>query len=140
MHRTCCRPMIRRPDWSWLSRTALRAIRCRRQRRRRLTAPLRLLRGLVGHKMGMVFLALVAVLAAGFALLERCGGRRRRQLGLPDLLDAAGAAVTSTTLPSPEKGAQFLLTFDGMAFLPFVTAAIVSSRIPGSPRPRPAPR
>ncbi len=47
------------------------------------------------------------------------------------LLDAAGAAVTDPSLPSAEKFAQFLLTFDGMAFLPLVTAAIVGSRIPG---------
>jgi Trk K+ transport system NAD-binding subunit len=104
-----------------------------RQRRRRLTAPLRLLRGLVGHKMGIAFLALTAVLAVGFGLLVSVatvgGGGNAVYL---TFLDAAGAAVTSTTLPAPEKWAQFLLTFDGMAFLPFVTAAIVSSRIPGS--------
>ena len=104
-----------------------------RQRRRRLTAPFRLLRGLVWRRMSLAFLALTAVLAVGFALLVSVatvgGGANALYL---TFLDAAGAAVTGTALPAPEKWAQFVLTFDGMAFLPFVTAAIVGSRIPGS--------
>ena len=104
-----------------------------RRRQRRLTAPLRLLRRLVWHRMGIAFLTLTAVLAVGFVLLISVpvvrGGGNALYL---TFLDAAGAAVTGTSVPTPEKWAQFLLTFDGMAFLPFVTAAIVSSRIPGS--------
>ena len=104
-----------------------------RRRQRRLTAPLRLLRGLVWHRMGIAFLVLTAVLAVGYVLLISVpavrGGGNALYL---TFLDAAGAAVTGTSVPTPEKWAQFLLTFDGMAFLPFVTAAIVSSRIPGS--------
>jgi Trk K+ transport system NAD-binding subunit len=101
-----------------------------RQRRRRLTAPLRLLRRVFGTKMGLAFIALVAVLGAGFALLEVSVGLSPMNSLYLTLLDAAGAAVTDPTLPSAEKVAQFLLTFDGLAFLPLVTAAIVSSRIP----------
>jgi Trk K+ transport system NAD-binding subunit len=101
-----------------------------RQRRRRLAAPLRLLRRVFGTKMGVVFIGLVAVLAAGFALLEVSVGLSPTNSLYLTLLDAAGAAVTGPALPSAEKVAQFLLTFDGMAFLPLVTAAIVSSRIP----------
>ena len=104
-----------------------------RRRQRRLTAPLRLLRRLVWHRIGIAFLTLTAVLAVGFVLLISVpvvrGGGNALYL---TFLDAAGAAVTGTSVPTPEKWAQFLLTFDGMAFLPFVTAAIVSSRIPGS--------
>jgi len=48
------------------------------------------------------------------------------------LLDSAGTAVTSTTLPFPVKIAQFLLTFDGLAVLPLITAAVVGARLTGS--------
>ena len=100
-----------------------------RQRRRRLTAPLRLLRWFVATKVGLVCLTLTAVLVAGFALLFGPRG-----LSLPTslyltVLDAAGAAQTGATVPTAEKVAQFLLTFDGMAILPLVTAAIVGARI-----------
>ena len=50
------------------------------------------------------------------------------------LLDGAGAAVSEPSLQAPEKWAQVLLTFDGMAFLPLVTATIVGARIPGARR------
>jgi Trk K+ transport system NAD-binding subunit len=103
-----------------------------RQRRRRLAAPLRLLRRTVGTKLGLVFVTLVAVLGAGFALLAGPVGFSPMTALYLTLLDAAGAAVTDPTLPSAEKFAQFLLTFDGMAFLPVVTAAIVGARIPGA--------
>jgi Trk K+ transport system NAD-binding subunit len=103
-----------------------------RQRRRRLAAPLRLMRRTVGTKLGLVFAALVAVLGVGFALLAGLVGFTPMTALYLTLLDAAGAAVTDPSLPSGEKFAQFLLTFDGMAFLPLVTAAIVGARIPGA--------
>jgi Trk K+ transport system NAD-binding subunit len=103
-----------------------------RQRRRRLTAPFRLLRRLVWHKMGFAFAALTAVLVLGFLLLTYLRHYAATTALYLTLLDSAGAAVTDPQLSSPEKWAQFLLTFDGMAFLPLVTAAIVSARIPGA--------
>jgi Trk K+ transport system NAD-binding subunit len=48
------------------------------------------------------------------------------------MLDAAGAALTGPGVKPIEKVAQFLLTFDGLAFLPLVTALIVSARLPGA--------
>ena len=69
------------------------------------------------------------MLAAGFALLTGPRGLRPLTALYLTLLDAAGAAQTGPGLPSAEKAAQFLLTFDGLAFLPLVTAAIVGSRI-----------
>jgi len=47
-------------------------------------------------------------------------------------MDAAGASVTTPVPHTPEEVAQLLLTFDGMAFLPLVTAAIVGARLTGS--------
>ena len=103
-----------------------------RQRRRRLTAPVRLLRRIVATKLGLVSVALAAVLAAGFVLLV--GPMKFAVLTslYLTLLDAAGAAVTGPGVPSAEKVAQFLLTFGGMTILPLVTAVIVGSRIPGA--------
>jgi Trk K+ transport system NAD-binding subunit len=110
-----------------------------RQRQRRLGAPLRLLRRLFWHKMGIAFAALIAVLGAGFALLAGSVGFSPMNALYLTFLDAAGAAVTDPGYTAPEKWAQFLLTFDGMAFLPLVTAAIVGARIQGSGARTPAP-
>ncbi|HEY2313211.1 MAG TPA: NAD-binding protein [Streptosporangiaceae bacterium] len=103
-----------------------------RQRRRRLVAPLRLMRRIFGTKLGLVFVALVAVMVAGFAFLIGPAGFPTLTALYLTLLDGAGAAMTGPGVPSAEKVAQFLLTFAGMAFLPLVTAVIVGSRIPGA--------
>jgi Trk K+ transport system NAD-binding subunit len=102
-----------------------------RQRQRRLTAPARVVRRVLWTKMGVAFATLSSVLVVGYALLAVAAGFSPMNALYLTFLDAAGAAVTETSLPTAEKWAQFLLTFDGMAFLPFVTAAIVSTRIPG---------
>jgi Trk K+ transport system NAD-binding subunit len=93
---------------------------------------LALARTLIWHRFGAAFLALFSVLVCGFILLATAGG-----FSVPDalyltFLDAAGAAVSDPGLSAPEKIAQFLLTFDGMAFLPVLTAAVVGARLTGS--------
>jgi Trk K+ transport system NAD-binding subunit len=100
-----------------------------RTRRRRLGAPLRAVRRLTRNRTAMVFAGLVGVLAVGFVLLAFAARISVVNSLYFTLLDAAGTAVTATTLPSSVKVAQFLLTFDGMAFLPVVTAAIVGARL-----------
>ncbi len=106
----------------------------RRQRRRPLRAVAHAARMLFGHKIGTVFAVLLGVLVAGFVLLATAGGFSPANALYLTFLDAAGTAVTSPRLSAPEKIAQFLLTFDGMAFLPLVTAAIVGARLTGSLR------
>ncbi len=110
-----------------------------RQRRR----PARLLadlpRLLFGHKLGAAFLALAGVLVIGFVLLATAGGFSLGNSLYLTFLDAAGAAVTDPRLSAPEKLAQFLLTFDGMAFLPVVTAAVVGARLTGTLHSKPRP-
>ena len=103
-----------------------------RQRRRRLRAALRAARRFFSTTMGLAFAVLTAILAVGFALLTV--GRHYPALTALYLtmLDAAGAALTGPHVKSVEKLAQFLLTFDGLAFLPVVTAAIVSARLPAA--------
>jgi Trk K+ transport system NAD-binding subunit len=106
----------------------------KRPRRRPLHVAARPLRTVFGHKLGAVFALLLAVLVAGFVLLATSGAYSWLDALYFTFLDAAGTAVTKTDLPPTVKVAQFLLTFDGMAFLPLVTAAIVGARLTGSLR------
>jgi Trk K+ transport system NAD-binding subunit len=110
-----------------------------RQRRRPLRAVADLPRLLFGYKLGFVFLALFGVLVAGFVLLATAGGYSPGNALYLTFLDAAGAALTNSRLSAPEKVAQFMLTFDGMAFLPVVTAAVVGARLTGSVRGKERP-
>jgi Trk K+ transport system NAD-binding subunit len=110
-----------------------------RPRRRPLRAVADLPRLLFGYKLGFVFLALFAVLVAGFVLLATAGGYSPGNALYLTFLDAAGAALTNSRLSAPEKVAQFMLTFDGMAFLPVVTAAVVGARLTGSLRGKERP-
>ena len=105
-----------------------------RQRRRPARATLNAARGLVWHRLGFAFLALFGVLVCGFVLLATAGGFSVTDAAYLTFLDAAGAAVSDPALSGPEKLAQVLLTFDGMAFLPVVTAAVVGARLTGSMR------
>jgi Trk K+ transport system NAD-binding subunit len=105
-----------------------------RERRNPLRAAARMTRSLFGHRIGAAFGALLGVLVLGFVLLATAG-----HISLPNalyltFLDAAGAAFTNPQLSTAEKVAQFLLTFDGLAFLPLVTAAVVGARLTGSVR------
>jgi Trk K+ transport system NAD-binding subunit len=92
------------------------------------------LRRLLWHKLGFAFAALFGVLVTGFALLATAGTYSVADAAYLTFLDAAGAAVSNATLSAPEKVAQVMLTFDGMAFLPVVTAAVVGARLTGSVR------
>jgi Trk K+ transport system NAD-binding subunit len=103
-----------------------------RQRRHPLGAAARMGRSLFGHRLGAAFAALIGVLVLGFILLATAGRFSTGNALYLTLLDAAGSAVTNPRLSTSEKVAQFLLTFDGLAFLPLVTAAVVGARITGS--------
>lgn len=106
-----------------------------RRRQRRLAAPLRLLRRAFGTQLGLVFAGLLVVLCAGFALLAANPVQPTSSLTFAlyqTLLDAAGDAVPASSpgdLPPGNELAQVLLTFDGLAFVPVVTAAFVGARI-----------
>ncbi len=110
-----------------------------RQRRNPLRAAARLLRMVFWHRLGLAFASLIAILGVGFALLAAAVRYPFGTALYLTFLDAAGAATTNPRLSSPEKIAQFLLTFDGMAFLPLVTAAVVGARLTGSVRGRERP-
>ncbi len=110
-----------------------------RPSRRPLRALARLPALLFGPKLGVVFLTLFAVLVGGFVLLVTAGGFAPGDAVYLTFLDAAGAAVSDPRLGTPEKVAQILLTFDGLAFLPVVTAAVVGARLTGSLRAKERP-
>jgi Trk K+ transport system NAD-binding subunit len=110
-----------------------------RPRRHPLRAAVRLLRMLFWHRIGAAFACLIAILVVGFTLLATAVHYSPATALYLTFLDAAGAAVTGPSVRSPEKIAQFLLTFDGMAFLPLVTAAVVGARLTGSVRSRERP-
>ena len=110
-----------------------------RQRRDPLRAAARLLRMLFWHRFGAAFGCLLAVLGVGFTLLATAVHYSPGNALYLTFLDTAGAAVSNPALSTPEKVAQFLLTFDGMAFLPLVTAAVVGARLTGSIRARDRP-
>ena len=97
-----------------------------------------LLRRLVWHKFGLVFTALLVVIGIGLALLATV-------YSLSDalyltLMDLTGSALTRSQDTPAEKVAQVMLTVDGMAFIPVITAIVVGARLTGSVRraPRPA--
>ena len=97
-----------------------------------------LLRRLVWHKYGLVFTALLTVIGVGLGLLATV-------YSLSDalyltLMDLTGSALTRSQDTSAEKVAQVMLTVDGMAFIPVITAIVVGARLTGSVRraPRPA--
>jgi Trk K+ transport system NAD-binding subunit len=99
----------------------------------------RMVRHLVWHKFGFAFMGLFAVLVAGLVLLIVGAGYSWANALYLTALDTAGAAVTNPALGGTEKVAQFILTFDGMAFVPFATAVIVGARLTGTFRDRPRP-
>ena len=110
-----------------------------RQRRRPLRAAADLGRHLLWNKIGFAFAALFAILVAGFVLLATAGHFSPANAAYLTGLDAAGAAVSSPRYPTAEKIAQILLTFDGLAFLPVLTALVVGARLTGSVRRKERP-
>jgi len=100
-----------------------------RARRARARAAAFRLRTMLGRRLGAVFAVLFAILIGGFVLLATAGNYAWPDALYLTLLDMAGAAGTNVGLSAPERFAQVMLTFDGMAFLPTVTAAIVGARL-----------
>jgi len=54
-------------------------------------------------------------------------------------MDLTGSAVTDPTRSTAEKVAQVLLTLDGVAFIPVITAIVVGARLTGRVRGAPRP-
>ena len=96
-----------------------------------------MLRRLVWHRFGLVFGILLAVAVAGFVLL-------RIHYAVVDALyltvmDMTGSAFTGPGVSGTEEVAQVLLTVDGMAVIPVITAIVVGARLTGRVRRAPRP-
>ena len=109
------------------------------RQRHPLRATAAVIRRLVWNRYGIVFGILLAVLLSGFGLLLFAGFSLANALYLA-FMDLTGSALTNPALGGPEKVSQLILTGDGMAMLPVVTALIVGARLTGSLRGEPRPR
>jgi Trk K+ transport system NAD-binding subunit len=108
------------------------------RRRDPVRATVGVLRRLVWHKFGLVFAALLSVIVVGFALLSSARYPFSSAVYLT-LMDLTGSALTNPALGGAEKISQVLLTIDGMAFIPVITALVVGARLTGSVRGAPRP-
>jgi Trk K+ transport system NAD-binding subunit len=97
-----------------------------------------MLRRLVWHKFGLVFTTLLAMAVAGFVLLRTVYPTVTALY--ETVMDMTGSAFTQSSTSAREKVAQVLLTVDGMAVIPVITAIVVGARLTGRVRraPRPA--
>jgi len=93
---------------------------------------------LLWNKFGLIFGVLLALALAGFSLLAAAGHAPADVIYL-GIMDMTGSALTNPADTAPEKVAQVLLTVDGMALLPLVTAIIVGARLTGTVRGVPRP-
>ncbi|HLH82866.1 MAG TPA: NAD-binding protein [Trebonia sp.] len=93
---------------------------------------------LAWNRFGAVFAVLLAAAVTGFCLLlTRYPASDALYLAV---MDMTGSALTQASLSGAEKWSQVILTADGMALIPLVTAIIVGARLTGSIRGRPRPR
>jgi Trk K+ transport system NAD-binding subunit len=109
------------------------------RQRHPMRGTLRMTRRLLWNKFGIIFAVLAAAALAGFILLATAGHAPGDVLYL-GVMDMTGSALTSTADAGPEKVAQVLLTADGMALLPLMTAIIVGARLTGRIRGEPRAR
>jgi Trk K+ transport system NAD-binding subunit len=110
-----------------------------RARRRPVRAVVMTVRRLLWNKLGFAFLALSGLLVAGFVLLITARGSSPGDSLYLTFMDAAGAANPAAPTDAAQKVGQLLLTFAGLAFIPVVTAAVVSARLTGSLQPADRP-
>jgi Trk K+ transport system NAD-binding subunit len=109
------------------------------RQRHPLRGSLRMTRRLLWNRFGIIFTVILASALAAFALLATAGHPLSDVLYL-GVMDMTGSALTATSDAGTEKVAQILLTVDGMALLPLITAIIVGARLTGRVRGEPRPR
>jgi Trk K+ transport system NAD-binding subunit len=94
---------------------------------------------LTWNKFAPVFGVLLAAVLTGYFLLLAAGYGMSNAFYL-GVMDLTGSALTNAKLGGPEKLSQVILTLDGMALIPLVTAIIVGARLTGKIRGAPRPR
>jgi Trk K+ transport system NAD-binding subunit len=110
------------------------------RRRRPVRSALGMAYRLVWNKYGLVFAILLGVVLAGFVLLLQIPKYSVANALYLAIMSLTGSALTDTTRQWPEKFSQVILTVDGMALIPVVTALIVGAQLTGSIRGEPRPR
>ncbi|HZZ56108.1 MAG TPA: NAD-binding protein, partial [Trebonia sp.] len=109
------------------------------RRRHPVRASAGMLWRLTWNKFALVFAVLLAAVIAGFCLLLVARYPVSNAVYLT-VMDMTGSALTNARLGGPEKISQMVLTVDGMALIPLVTAIIVGARLTGKIRGEPRPR
>ncbi len=109
-------------------------------RRHRLRAALAMAYRLAWNKYGIVFAFLMALGITGFALLLLVPKYSLTQVIYLGSMSLTGSALSDKAATGPEKFSQVLLTVDGMALIPVVTALIVGAQLTGRARGEPRPR
>jgi Trk K+ transport system NAD-binding subunit len=104
-----------------------------------LRGTLRMATRLLWNRYGAIFAVLLALAVIGFSLLAAAGYAPGNVVYL-GIMDMTGSALTNTADSRAEKIAQVLLTVDGMALIPLMTAIIVGARLTGRIRGEPRPR
>jgi Trk K+ transport system NAD-binding subunit len=110
------------------------------RKRHPVRAAIGVTRRLAWNKFGLIFIVLLLALIAGFCLLLQVPRYSVSDAAYLTLMDMTGSALTMASLGGPEKASQIILTADGMALIPLVTAIIVGARLTGSIRGEPRPR
>lgn len=110
------------------------------RRRHPVRAALAMAFRLVWNKYGLVFAILLGVVVAGFILLLQIPKYSVTNALYLAIMSLTGSALTDPTRMWPEKISQVILTVDGMALIPVVTALIVGAQLTGSIRGAPRPR
>jgi Trk K+ transport system NAD-binding subunit len=87
---------------------------------------------------GIFTLVLFVLAVTGFAMLAAAGYNPGNVIYL-GIMDMTGSALTNSGDSLAEKVAQVMLTVDGMALLPLITAIIVGARLTGKVRGEPRP-
>jgi len=110
------------------------------RRRHPVRAAAEMARRLLCNKYGQAFAVLLLAAMAGFCLLLRVPVYSGTDALYLTIMDITGSALTMSSDSGPEKVSQVILTIDGMALIPLVTAIVVGARLTGSIRDERRPR
>jgi Trk K+ transport system NAD-binding subunit len=105
------------------------------RRRNPLRLAWHMMRRIGFSKIGIVFMVLLTVIVTGFALLDLGPRYSMTDSVYLTIMDLTGSALTNPALSGAEKLSQVILTVDGMAFIPLVTALVVGARLRGTDKP-----
>jgi Trk K+ transport system NAD-binding subunit len=115
------------------------------RQRHPLRATVTLARRLAWNRYGVVFAVLLSAAVVGFVLLlNTVPSKAPAPYSVTSalyltIMDLTGSALTGVGVSTTEKLSQIILTIDGLAVLPVVTALIVGARLTGTLRGEPRP-